>query len=321
MDYKESSIPLVSIGVPVYNGEKYLEECLDSVLAQTYTNWECVISVNLSVDRSLEIAKDYARKDSRFKVYEVKEFCGLVENWNNAFVHTNHDAKYCRILQADDLLFPDSIELNVKYLEQYPNAGIVSSYRIAGNYVDCWGISYSEGFCFDGKDMLLRHLTQKAEITGSITQLFFRFDTIRKIDNYPYIFDNNEYHIDARLAYEMFFISDVVFTHKILSYSRRHIHAETSTTVFKFNTLIHGKESRLFRFKQHFPEIGNEYRNTRKKYAYYLFKNLIKGNKECIKWHNEYLVRKISLKEYFLGILSENFLSYKVRRLFSNNKK
>ena len=61
--------PLVSVVTPVFNGGKFLGECIDSVLAQTYTNWEYVIVDNCSTDATLEIAQRYAAADPRIRVY------------------------------------------------------------------------------------------------------------------------------------------------------------------------------------------------------------------------------------------------------------
>jgi len=58
--------PLVSIVTPVYNGEPYLAECIESVLAQTYPNWEYIIQNNCSTDRTLEIASEYGKKTIAF---------------------------------------------------------------------------------------------------------------------------------------------------------------------------------------------------------------------------------------------------------------
>ena len=66
--------PLVSVVTPVYNEEKNLAECIESVLAQTYPNWEYVIVNNRSTDRSLEIAQRYAAQDARIRVYDNREF-------------------------------------------------------------------------------------------------------------------------------------------------------------------------------------------------------------------------------------------------------
>ena len=62
------SLPLVSVVTPVYNGERHLEECLESVLAQRYPHWDHVVVDNASGDRSVEIARRYAAKDPRIRV-------------------------------------------------------------------------------------------------------------------------------------------------------------------------------------------------------------------------------------------------------------
>ena len=60
--------PLVSVVCPVYNGETYLRECVDSVLAQTYSSWDLAIVNNCSSDRTLAIAQEYAARDSRIRI-------------------------------------------------------------------------------------------------------------------------------------------------------------------------------------------------------------------------------------------------------------
>ena len=69
--------PFVSIVTPVYNTEKYLAECIDSVLAQTYQNWEYIIVDNCSTDKSPLIAESYACKDSRIKIHYNEQTCSL----------------------------------------------------------------------------------------------------------------------------------------------------------------------------------------------------------------------------------------------------
>ena len=68
--------PLISVIVPCYNQAQYLDECLQSVLNQTYQNWECIIVNDGSPDNTHEIAESYCRKDARFK-YFYKENGGL----------------------------------------------------------------------------------------------------------------------------------------------------------------------------------------------------------------------------------------------------
>jgi len=89
------SSPLVSVLTPVYNGAKYLSECIQSVLAQTYNNWEHVIVNNCSTDRSLEIAQNFAAKDRRIRVINNKKFVGLYRNHNIAVRQMSRESKYC----------------------------------------------------------------------------------------------------------------------------------------------------------------------------------------------------------------------------------
>ena len=73
-----NSDPLVTVLTPVYNGEKYLIECLDSVVNQTYKNFEYILVNNCSTDRTIEIASSYAQKDNRIKIVNNSNFVGEI---------------------------------------------------------------------------------------------------------------------------------------------------------------------------------------------------------------------------------------------------
>ena len=75
----------VSIGLPVYNGEKYLEQALISILSQTYTDFELIISDNASTDRTQAICREYAAKDPRIRYYCNEENLGAAPNHNRVF--------------------------------------------------------------------------------------------------------------------------------------------------------------------------------------------------------------------------------------------
>jgi glycosyltransferase involved in cell wall biosynthesis len=95
---------LVSICIPTYNGEKYLRDCLDSSISQTYRNIEILVVDDKSSDKTLLIANEFALKDSRIKVYVNEANLGLVGNWNRCIeLATGHWIKF---LFQDDLLFP-----------------------------------------------------------------------------------------------------------------------------------------------------------------------------------------------------------------------
>ena len=79
------SKPLVSIGMPVYNGERYIRQALDSLLAQDFENFELIISDNASTDRTQEICLEYAARDRRVRYYRNETNMGMIWNYNQVF--------------------------------------------------------------------------------------------------------------------------------------------------------------------------------------------------------------------------------------------
>lgn len=116
------STPLVSIIVPCYNQAKYLSETLDSVLSQTYKEWECVIVNDGSSDNTKEIAQQYCRQDIRFKYIE-QENQGLANTRNNGIKASK--GTYILPLDADDKIGPTYLELAIKRFSEYPNTTLV----------------------------------------------------------------------------------------------------------------------------------------------------------------------------------------------------
>lgn len=311
------SDPLVSIGVPVYNGEKYLDECLNSILKQTYTNWECVVVNNCSTDGTAEIVRKYESADTRFKLIDYTDFVGLVQNWNRLYPNISDQSVYFKVVQADDWIYPEAIGFMVDLLEQYPAAGICSSYRIDGTEVNCDGLNFYDGPLFSGKELLERHLKGGIDISGSVTTPLFRISVLKELPTFPDLFNEEEYHIDTRIVYEMMLLADVVFVFKVLSYTRWHDDAETMQLCVRFNTFLNGKEQRLFRFKQFFPELEKAYKTHRHKYAYYLLMQKIRGNKKALEWHAKYLHRKFSTMDYLKAAIIRNGISYRLMAIFN----
>src|ERR1041385_635284 len=120
---KSKQEPLVSVVTPVYNGEGYLRECIESVLAQTYTNWDYTIVNNRSTDRTLEIAQEYAARDARIRVVTNEAFVRVIANYNNAFRQISPHSKYCKVVASDDSLLPECLERMVRLAEERPTVG------------------------------------------------------------------------------------------------------------------------------------------------------------------------------------------------------
>ena len=105
--------PFVSVLTPVYNGAPYLRECIESVLAQSYSNWDYTIVNNCSTDGTGEIAEEYARKDKRIRVLTNDVLLDVIANHNKAFGLISPESKYCKVVSGDDWLFPECLEQNV----------------------------------------------------------------------------------------------------------------------------------------------------------------------------------------------------------------
>lgn len=313
--------PLVSVAVPVYNGEDFIEECLESIRVQTFPDWECVVVNNRSTDRTAEIVREFTVADNRFRLVDCEEFLPLIENWNRLYPNISGESRYLKIVQADDFIYPEALEEMVKVMEQYPNVGMCTSYRIDGFDVNCGGLNYYDGPVFSGKELLYRHLKSEIDISGSVTTPLFRKSVLEKLPTFPKIFDELDYHVDTLLVFEMMNIADVGFVFKVLSLTRWHEGADTVRTAVKYRTFLCSKEYRLFRFKQVFPDLEADYRKHRLSYAYFLLKKKVKGHKDCLDWHKKYLQREFTFSEYFLAFILNNGISWRLRAPFRKKRK
>jgi len=113
------AITRLSIGVPVYNGEQFLEKSLDSLLAQTLEDFELIISDNGSTDRTEEICRTYAAKDQRIRYYRSEENYGAAWNYNRCFELSV--GKYFKWACHDDLCAPEYVERCIEILEAKPS--------------------------------------------------------------------------------------------------------------------------------------------------------------------------------------------------------
>jgi glycosyltransferase involved in cell wall biosynthesis len=112
-------LPRVSIGLPVYNGERYLREALDSILSQTFRDFELIVSDNASTDRTEDICREYAARDPRIRYHRNHENLGGSANFIRVFELAR--APYFRWACYDDLLEPDSVAACVEVLDADPD--------------------------------------------------------------------------------------------------------------------------------------------------------------------------------------------------------
>ncbi len=120
---EKTNTPLVSICVPVYNDEKFIKYAIESVINQTYQNWELNIIENCSTDGTLEVARSY--KDHRINVLPNAQHLNIINNWNAALKSAN--GEYVKLLHSDDVLTPDCIEKEAAIFSsgKYPTVALV----------------------------------------------------------------------------------------------------------------------------------------------------------------------------------------------------
>ena len=113
----------LSIGMPVYNGELFIERAIESILAQTFTDFELIISDNASTDSTQEICQNFSKKDDRIRIFKQEKNIGVHRNFY--FLLSQARGEYFAWAAVDDYLDKDFMEKNLKVLES--NNSIVSS--------------------------------------------------------------------------------------------------------------------------------------------------------------------------------------------------
>lgn len=233
-----STQPLVSVITPVYNGEKFLAECLESVRTQTYANFEHIIVNNCSTDATLQIAEAHAAKDPRVRVHTNTTFVSALENHNIALKRISAESRYVKVVQADDWIYPECIAQMVAVALQYPSIGLVSAYRLDGTAVTLDGLPYPSPFV-PGAEVCRQSLLTDLYVFGSPTSLLMRADLVR---SRPVFYDEARFALEADYAacYEILQTSDFGFVHQILTCTRRH-QAQQTTIIIQLRSYMVGR--------------------------------------------------------------------------------
>ena len=202
----------ILVFVPTYNSEKYLRQCLDSVLQQTFQDWQCVISDDASNDKSVEIAREYEKIDSRFKVLSHEKNVGAANNWNRAKENNNSFAT--KILCADDYLFKDALKEQLEILQRNKTAIVFSERYIvfpSGKKLHPRLPKYASDISFN--DAFKFYINLGRNIFGEPVSALFRTDLFVKSEGfYPkfeYSLDTSGYMAIAR-GHEVTFDNSVV---------------------------------------------------------------------------------------------------------------
>jgi glycosyltransferase involved in cell wall biosynthesis len=251
------SAPLVSVITPFYNTEQYIAECIESVLAQTYSNWEYILVNNQSTDASRSIAERYARGDSRIRLLDTPKHVGQVENFNAALTYMSPESQYCKMVLADDWLFPECLELMVALGEAHPSVGIVGSYRLFGDEITGDGLPYSS-VVISGRKACQHMLRDGYYLTGSPTSVLVRADIVRKMQPF---YPEGRLHDDTEACFRVLAEHDLGFIHQVLTFSRK----DSESLTFEVAHLGPGPLRKFMFARQYGPQFFPE--NEGRKYV------------------------------------------------------
>jgi len=223
-----TSTPLVSICVPVYNAEPFLEETLRSALAQSYQNWELIIVENQSKDRSREIIERFAEHaaDPRITVHINETHLGSgALNMNHAIGLAR--GEFIKILCADDTIEPDCVAVQVQSLMENPGAVLATCCKkvinAKGKLLFCWQGFNRSGF-IKGEDVIKGCFRVGTNLIGEPTLVLLRASGLEGIE---LMNPARPYVVDLDLWLRLMLRGGIVYDRRALGSFRVHGHADT----------------------------------------------------------------------------------------------
>lgn len=267
--------PKVSIIVPCYKQAEYLSETLDSVLAQTYPDWECVIVNDGSPDNTEEIASQYLEKDRRYK-YVSQDNKGLATARNVGIANSN--GEFILPLDADDLIAPSYIEKAINHFIQFPETKLVyCKAETFGWKTGCWDLPpYEyEKFIWDNC-IFCSAIYRRSDYDKTVG---YNQNMVHGHEDWDFWLsllkkDDDVYRIDEVLFY--YRVKEVSMVTELANHHLR----ENLVQLYKNHTEIYDsyKENIIlfYKEKQEVPALRNELDRIRHTHAYRLGKFLLK---------------------------------------------
>lgn len=274
--------PLVSILTPVYNNAEHLPACIESVLAQSYQNWDYLIVNNCSTDGSGDIARSYAARDPRIRVHDNTTFLRAVANHNFALRQISPASKYTKIVFGDDWIFPGCLADMVAVAEAHPSAGMVGCYGLEGDRVVWDGLPYPSALV-PGKDVCRRFFLEKLYVMGTASSLLYRSDMVRANDPF---YNESNMHADTEACIALLRQWDFGFVHQVLAFSRKRP-GSLMTVAQSMNALLAARLYELVRYGPDFltpEELQHCVDDRLAEYYNFLAVSLIRGRWDAKFW-------------------------------------
>ncbi len=210
--------PLVSVLLPVYNGEAYVRGAIESVVAQDYPNFECIIADNASTDGTAAIIAEYSA-DERIKVVRGEETIPRLDNFVKVFSLASAESRWLKFIGDDDRLLPECLEEMVAAGERVENAGLVTSHYYDGERLVTGTVAPGTEALI-GPEFLRRLLLEPSARTTlfSPASLMVAHQAYRDLGP----FRTDLLHADHQLFYRILNRYNLAYVHKPLTVSGYH---------------------------------------------------------------------------------------------------
>lgn len=214
--------PKISVLIPTYNYAKYLDETIQSVLNQTFKDFELIIVDNYSTDNTEDLIKKYL-DDKRVSYYKNPKNLGLVGNWNQCLTHAR--GEYIKYLCADDKFHPEMLAKCFSVMELYPNVSLVTCNKQLFDGQP-WLVELPLQHLQEGKKVIYHTMTTKSWI-GEPTSVMFRKSNLYLGNFRPeYIL-----HVDWEMWNRQLTVGDCYIIPETLAYVRAHASQNTRTAI------------------------------------------------------------------------------------------
>ena len=209
--------PKVSVLIPTYNYAHLLDETIQSVMAQTYTEFELIIVDNCSTDNTVEVVQKYLQ-DPRVSFYRNEKNLGLTGNWNRCLELAK--GEYIKYLCADDKLHPQILEKYVPVMDADAGISVISCYR---QDFDSTGLKKKVTHPpyinkIEGKKVIYDLVKHDNNFLGDPTRPMFRRANFEKVGNFKQL----EFVTDWEMWVRQLTVGDCFVVPEILAYGRRH---------------------------------------------------------------------------------------------------
>lgn len=200
--------PQISIGMPVFNGEKYISEALDSLLAQTFTDFELIISDNASTDNTQEVCQQYEKKDSRIIYIRQPNNIGAISNFS--FVKDRAQGEFFMWAAHDDRWDTKFIESTLKVFNEHPNVGLVFSNFIIRN-LDTKDELKVQVKALDYDNKLLNYVVGVLNMCPSLIYGVFKINLIKDVQLESYDFADVQVISDLSMKTKIKVINEYLY--------------------------------------------------------------------------------------------------------------